>query len=213
MKLILKISFTFTLFYTADTLQCYTCESDECSEATLELCSRGEVCSTRTTVFGDLEETREPFHFKVTVKSLLPPRQAPESLRIAPRERKPVYSWMQQQEPQSVVDTHTPPTPRTAAARTAATRILSQCSVTSPINYNVTPARLKGIKSATQLYNVLELKTTASNIQCPLVMEVMMDDTWAVPLLMYAAGLRHPPLRLTSTVVKGVSVTKPRGLD
>ncbi|XP_024257213.1 urokinase plasminogen activator surface receptor-like isoform X2 [Oncorhynchus tshawytscha] len=54
MKLILKISFTFTLFYTADTLQCYTCESDECSEAALEMCSGGEVCSTRTTVFGGL---------------------------------------------------------------------------------------------------------------------------------------------------------------
>lgn len=38
----------------ADALQCYTCESDECSEATLEMCSGGEVCSTRTTVFGDL---------------------------------------------------------------------------------------------------------------------------------------------------------------
>ncbi|XP_041715318.2 phospholipase A2 inhibitor and Ly6/PLAUR domain-containing protein isoform X1 [Coregonus clupeaformis] len=54
MTLILKISFTFTLFYTADTLQCYTCESEECSETTLETCSGGEVCSTMTTVFGHL---------------------------------------------------------------------------------------------------------------------------------------------------------------
>ncbi|KAM9411232.1 uncharacterized protein ACWYII_026054 isoform 1-T2 [Salvelinus alpinus] len=54
MELILTIFFTFALFYTADTLQCYTCESDECNGTTLEMCSGGEVCSTMTTVFGHL---------------------------------------------------------------------------------------------------------------------------------------------------------------
>ncbi|KAJ7987879.1 hypothetical protein DPEC_G00331170 [Dallia pectoralis] len=52
MNLLLKISFTFLLLYTVESLQCYTCMSEDCSEPMLKTCSSGDICSTTTNLWG-----------------------------------------------------------------------------------------------------------------------------------------------------------------
>ncbi|XP_010890166.2 protein RoBo-1 [Esox lucius] len=54
MNLILNISFTFLLLYTVESLQCYTCMSEECNETMLQTCSSGDICSTSTKQLGPL---------------------------------------------------------------------------------------------------------------------------------------------------------------